>query len=865
MQRVVLEREDLPAGCEVDLAGIPLPERVKLLTGATSWTLHPMPAVGLRSITMSDGPIGVRGIDDGLGHSAQLPNPSAVAATWDRDLIGRLGALVAAEARRKGAHVVLAPVVNLQRTPVGGRHFECYSEDPFLTGWVAAAYIQAVQAFGVGACVKHFVGNESETERTTYLARIDERTLREVYLAPFERAVKDAGVWSVMAAYNRVDDGVQSAPATEHANLINAVLKGEWGFDGVVVSDWLAANSTVSTALGGLDLVMPGPGGPWEQHLLEAVDSGEVSATEIDDKVRRLITLGSRVGALGPEKERTASSAATDDLPSNAGTRALLREAVARSVVVLRNEGDLLPLAAAGVGRVALIGPAAVEPFVQGGGSASVSAPYLSTPTDALRNALPDAAITVHRGGASRRHAPVIEPELVSTPAGLAGYELTLLDTDGEPLAPALVVNASEDWNRQSPGYAHSARVRAVVRLTTPGTHRLEVGLSGAHKVRFDDEIVSQSENRVGADVILDSSANQPDGPARQYVVEPGQDVCVRIDAELQAVDAAAYGGFVRFQLRHDPQESDLDCEIAEAVAAATDADVAIVLVGTNEETESEGWDRQTLALPGRQDELVRRVAAANPRTVVVINAGAPVILPWLDDVAATVWWWLPGQEAGNGLMDALFGVIEPGGRLPWTLPGRADDVPVPNAVPVDGFVEYTEGLDVGYRGWDRLERTPARPFGFGLGYTEFDYLQLSVDPAPGGAGVRATVTIANRGPRDGREIVQIYVEPPTGKLPRPLRWLSGFASVDVGADATATITIDLETRSFQAWDPVTRSWVTPPGRYQILAARSSRDIRLVDSIDIALLPPVTGRTSAIPSQHSIDFPRDTVPDAHHP
>jgi len=406
MQRVVLEREHLPAGCEVDLAGIPLPERVKLLTGATSWTLHPMPAVGLRSITMSDGPIGVRGIDDGLGHSAQLPNPSAVAATWDRDLIGRLGALVAAEARRKGAHVVLAPVVNLQRTPVGGRHFECYSEDPFLTGWVAAAYIQAVQAFGVGACVKHFVGNESETERTTYLARIDERTLREVYLAPFERAVKDAGVWSVMAAYNRVDDGVQSAPATEHANLINAVLKGEWGFDGVVVSDWLAANSTVSTALGGLDLVMPGPGGPWEQHLLEAVDSGEVSATEIDDKVRRIIILGSRVGALGPETRRADSCEAAADLPSQPDTRALLREAVARSVVVLRNEGDLLPLAAAELTRIALIGPAAVEPFVQGGGSASVSPPLSFDPHGSAAQRL----TRRRHHGSPWRHQPQVRP-----------------------------------------------------------------------------------------------------------------------------------------------------------------------------------------------------------------------------------------------------------------------------------------------------------------------------------------------------------------------------------------------------------------------------------------------------------------------
>ena len=711
---------------------------------------------------------------------------------------------------------------------------------PCPDGQVAVAFIQAVQAAGVGVCVKHFIGNESETERTTYVARIDERTLREVYLAPFESAVKAGGAWSVMAAYNRVDDGLQSAPATEHGNLINGVLKGEWGFDGVVVSDWLAANSTVPTALGGLDLIMPGPGGPWEQHLLKAVQSGEVPEDVIDEKVRRIILLGSRVGALGPKDEQHVRTDTVNDLPWQPDTRALLREAVARATVVLRNHDHLLPLAAAKLTRVALIGPAAVEPLVQGGGSALVSAPYLSTPEQALRDALPDAAITVHRGGASRRHARLIEPLLVTAPDSTAGYELTLLDIDGVPVVPAFVVDVSDGWNRQPAGYAHRARVRAEVRLTTSGTHRLEVGVSGAHRVRFDDELVSSSDDRVGAEVILDSSANQPEGPARRYVVEPGSSVLVRIDAELQAVDAGAYGGFVRFELRHDPDERDAELEITEAVAAAADADVAIVIVGSTEETESEGWDRQTLALPGRQDELVRRVAAANPNTVVAVNAGAPVILLWLDDVAATVWWWLPGQEAGNGLMDALLGAVEPSGRLPWTLPARAEDVPVPNAVPVHGIVEYSEGLDVGYRGWDRLQRTPARPFGFGLGYTEFDYLALSVEFCTDGGAVRATVTVANRSPRPGREVVQIYIEPPAGTSDRPVRWLAGFGSVDVEAGETATVTVDLENRTFQVWDTNVRAWVTPPGRYQILAARTSRDVRAVALVEF-------GRTSTFP------------------
>lgn len=829
MQRVDLEAADRAALDGADLSGVPLSDRVRLLTGATAWTLHPLDQVGLRSITMSDGPIGVRGTRDGTGPSAQLPNPSAIAATWDGRLVRRLGELIASEARRKHADVVLAPVVNLQRTPIGGRHFECYSEDPFLTGTVATWHVQAVQASGVGVCVKHFLGNESETDRTVYTARIDERTLREVYLAPFERAVKSGGAWSVMAAYNRVDDGVLSAPATEHGNLIGVVLKEEWGFDGVVVSDWLAATSTVPTALGGLDLVMPGPGGPWEQHLLDAVTAGEVPEPEIDEKVRRVITLGSRVGALGDTARLRREIPA--DLPSAPGTRALLREAVARSIVVLRNEDALLPLSAPQIGRVALIGPAAVEPFVQGGGSASVTAPYLAYPEQALRDALPEAVVTVHRGGTSRTHAPRIERGTVSTPEGLPGYELTLFDRSGDPLGSPSVVEATEDWNRQPVGSAYSARVRAVVRLSTPGTHRLEVGVSGAHRVWFDDELVSQSTHRVGADVILDSSANRPDGPSRRCPVLPGQDTVVRIDAELQVVDAAAYGGFVRFQLRHDAEDTGPEDEIRAAVDAAGEADVALVLVGTNEETESEGWDRTSLALPGRQDELVRRVVAANPRTIVAVNAGAPVILPWLDEVPTTVWWWLPGQEAGNGLVDALLGVCEPSGRLPWTLPARAADVPVPNGIPVDGVVDYAEGLDVGYRGWDRLERTPARPFGFGLGYSDVDYGSISVAATPEGGG-RAQVRIANPSAHTTREVVQVYLEPPAATSSRPLRWLAGFSTVDLAAGATATVAVDLDVRAFQVWDTADAAWWTPPGRYRVLAGRSSRHIRLTGSLE---------------------------------
>ncbi len=822
-----------------DLAAVPLEHKVRLLTGATPWTLHALPELGLRPLVVSDGPIGVRGVDEDDSASAQLPSPSAVAATWDLDLVARLGALVAEEAKRKRSDVVLAPVVNLQRTPVGGRHFECYSEDPYLTGRIASGFIAAVQERGVGMSVKHFVGNESETDRTTYIARIDERTMREVYLAPFELAVREAGVWSVMAAYNQVDDGHLTASSTEHGRLLNELLKGEWGFDGVVVSDWLATSSTVESALGGLDLVMPGPGGPWEEHLLEAVRSGAVPESVIDDKVRRILRLGERVGAIGDTASAPASASASAlvdvDLPVAAETRALLREAVARSMVLLRND-DLLPLNPAAVAKVALIGPNAVEPFVQGGGSAFVDAPYLSTPADAIRAALPNATVTVHRGGTGRRHAHPIEPVLVSTPDGLPGYELTLLDADGEAIGAAHAVDPSETWNRHVTDRAKRAHIRAVIRLSTEGIHRVEVGLSGAHRVWFDGELVSQSTTIAGHDVILDSSANHPDGPGRRYAVDATTGpVSVRIDAEIQVVDAAGYGTFVRFALRHEAHDIDAEHEIAEAVEAARVADVAIVVIGTNEETESEGWDRPDLRLPGRQNELVRRVSVANPRTVVIVNAGGPVILPWLDDVAATLWWWLPGQEAGNGLADALLGITEPSGRLPWTLPASEADVPVPHAIPVEGVIDYTEGVDVGHRGWDRLERTPARPFGFGLGYSTFEFGQETIVGWVDGDLV-VTVPVTNTGTQQSRANVQLYLEDVTYPVDRPVRWLAGFTLADVAPGHSTVVRIVVPRRAFEVWNVQAHTWEFCAGPYSVRTGASSRD--LSDGVTVDMSPP---------------------------
>ncbi|RAJ63402.1 beta-glucosidase [Streptomyces sp. Amel2xB2] len=816
------------------LGRLSLEERVRVLTGETVWTLYALPSAGLRPLTVSDGPIGVRGRGLAPTTSAQLPAPSALGATWDEELAAELGTLMAAEARAKSADVVLAPVVNLQRTPLAGRHFECFSEDPLLSGRMAVPYVAAVQRQGVGACVKHFVANDSETQRTVYRSRLSARALREVYLAPFERVVKDAAVWMVMAAYNGLDDGHEEAPATEHRRLLRELLKEEWEFDGVVVSDWLATKSTVAAARNGLDLVMPGPGGPWSEGgaLLDAVRAGEVPQADVDDKVRRLLRLAARVGALADDPDAPAETAAADgqsETPSGhePATAALLRRAAARATVVLRNEDGLLPLPPE-TSRIALIGANALEPFAQGGGSAHVTPARASRPLDALRAAFPSAEITAHRGGRTLRHAPLVAEAVL--PDG--GVELTVYDAEGRQLDASRRPAPWDGALRTLPDGAASVRAEARLRLTEPGEHLLEVAPVGAHRVEIDGELLSESTHRVAEEVLLDASAGHPEGRVRRVVVEePGREVTVT--ADVQVVDVGSFGRFARVELRHLPPGPSPEEEIAEAVAAASRAETAVVVVGTNPESESEGWDRADLGLPGRQHELVRRVAEANPRTVVVVNAGAPVVLPWLEDVPAVLWWWLPGQEAGGSLADVLTGVCEPSGRLPWTLPAAEADVPVPDGIPVDGVIDYTEDLDVGHRGWDRLGREPARDFGYGLGYSSWEFGDPSAGAWRAGEPLEVTVPVRNTGVRPSREVVQLYLEAPSGERAphRPLRWLAGFAVVEAAPGETVRARVAVAPRAFEVWDEETHAWRTPPGDYRLLAAHSSRDVRGVTHV----------------------------------
>jgi beta-glucosidase len=813
-------------------ARLTLEQKVRLLTGADFWALYDEPDAGLRRLVTSDGPAGVRGERwDEREPSANVPSPTALAATWDEARIERTGGLLAAEARRKGVDVVLAPTVNLHRTPYGGRHFECLSEDPLLTARIGAAYVRGLQRHGVGATVKHFVANDSETERFTLDARVSERALRELYLAPFDAIVHEARPWAVMAAYN----GVNGATMTE-SPLLRDVLKGEWGFDGVVMSDWFAARSTVAAGNGGLDLAMPGPGGPWGDALVEAVRAGEVDEAAVDDKILRLLRLAARVGALDGAAPAARRPAAWSDREVSAE----LRATAAASFVLARNEG-VLPLDAAALRRVALLGPNAAVARTLGGGSATVFPSHTVSPLEGLRAALgPGVRIDAAAGVRAHTRIPPAAADLLRMPDGSGpGVEIRFLAADGLVLGGERRFGGVYAWMGTFGEDVPFDRVAAVelhgrVRAAATGEHVIGCSGKGRFALTIGDAPPFELELELPPGADIAEAHMRPPQDGVPVALEEGDEIAVWLRHELEepAPDTVSIPGAM-FQLNVDPPQPPDAEALDEAVRLATAADAAVVVVGTTEEVESEGFDRGSLALPGRQDELVRRVAAANPRTVVVVNSGAPVLLPWAATVPAVLLVWFPGQEFGHALADVLLGAAEPGGRLPTTWP--AGDEGLPSTQPDDGVLGYDEDLFIGYRAYDREGRAPLFPFGHGDGYTTWEYGALEA-PAAVAAGADATVRlrIRNVGGRAGREVVQLYAERRDGDVERPPRWLVSFAVVDAGPGEEATAELSVPARALAHWDETARGWSTEPGAYRIAAGRSSRDLRRSAELNVS-------------------------------
>jgi beta-glucosidase len=849
------------AGREL-LGALSLEQKIGLLTGADNFTLPAQPLIGLRRLVMSDGPAGVRGAFlDPADRSSSLPAPIALAACWDPELVEQVAAQLGVEARAKGIDIVLGPTVNLVRTPFGGRGFECFGEDPVLAGRAAAAWVRGLQSAGVAATAKHYVGNDAETERWTADSRIDETTLREHYLVPFEACVVEAECAMIMAGYNKLN----GTTMTEHEHLLRDVLKQEWGFAGAVVSDWFAARSTERTALAGLDLVMPGPDGPWGAELAEAVERGAVSEAEIDEKVLRLLRVARMVGALGGAEAKPQ--------PGPRADRQVLRRAAAGSFTLLRNSGGALPLGR-NAHSIALLGPNAIYPQYQGLGSAQVGAAIAVSPAEGLRAALGEQTqVTVHQGCRTWLTTPTPDVRLLTDPATRTpGARLEIRGKDGGLQHTDVLERPDVTWWDPLPPTVVRTEIRELTFRTTyradvSGPHRFAVAGLGALRLELDGPFEEPSP------VVLTETAPPVEDPiaalSRPFelgaVLDLDEGDLVEVFASC---DPSGHGGeFTRFQLGVTPMPEE-DALIKDAVSAAQSSDVAVVVVGSAAGIESEGYDRQTLALPGRQDELVEAVAAVNSRTVVVVNSGMPVLMPWADQVAAIIQVWFPGQEFGHALADVLLGVVEPGGRLPVTVPRSEAGIPVGPAKPVDGALEYSEGLLVGYRAYDKVGKEPLFPFGHGLGYTSwmFEALDVPVGPVRAGADVEVTVTVRNTGRRAGREVVQLYLSepeldaaadgssaplpaspsiapspehdgrvpahlPPTVQLPqvpkRPVRVLAALGSAQAEPGEEVHVRLRVPARAFAHWDAVAHAWVHPRGSYLIQVGRSSRDLRL--------------------------------------
>ena len=803
------------------LAQLTLEQKVRLMTGADIWALHPIPEIGLRRLVTSDGPAGVRGETwDERSPSANVPSPTALAASWDPVRVERMSRLLASEARRKGVDVLLAPTVNLHRTPYGGRHFECFSEDPELTAMIGTAYVRGLQAEGVAATVKHFVANDSETDRFFVDALVDERVLRELYLAPFERIV-GAGAWAVMAAYNKVNG------TTMTENLLQRdVLKREWGFDGVIMSDWYATRSVAAAGEELLDLAMPGPLSPWTEGLLDAVRSGELSESMIDGHVLRLLRLAARVGALEGLDPATPPARRWNEEE----LKTELRATSAAGMVLIKNDGAL-PLESRSLTKVAVIGPNAATGRTLGGGSATVFPSYVVSPFDGLRIAFGDQVKIGHAVGvrSSERTEIALKDQLHLPDGSGPGIEVIFFDADDHELGRQQRQAGSMMWwgpVQEGLTAREIDHLQLTTRLRVPESGRYLVGASGLGEFRLviDGEVLFDQTITLPPDADMVEGIMKPPQQLAVVALEGGRDVPVELtyrvggDTTLGGADVA----MLTVQLNVGPV-LDEQAEFERAVALAAESDVAVVVVGTNAEVESEGFDRTSLALPGRQDELVRAVAGANPRTIVVVNSGAPVLLPWADDVAAVLASWFPGQEFGNALADVLTGAVEPGGRLPVTWPASAEGLP--SVQPVNGALPYDEGLLIGYRWYLATNRQPAFPFGHGMGYTTWAYQDLAV------AGDTVTVTVRNTGDRAGREVVQVYASRPDSAVERAPRWLVGCAAVEAAAGEVVSASIDVGDHNFRHWDSSAHTWITESGTYQLYAGRSVTDLPLSGEI----------------------------------
>ena len=796
-----------------------LREKISLMSGFNSWYTNKIDRLGIPSIKMSDGPNGVRGDSNSGKSSACFPCAISIGSTWDMDLINQLGIALGEEAKVKDVDVLLGPTINIHRHPLGGRHFESFSEDPFLTGKIATEYVKGVQSQDVAACLKHFIGNDTEYERHLVSSNIDEKTLREIYLLPFEMGIKEGNAQVVMSAYNKLNNIYCSS----HKELLIDILKDEWGFDGYVVSDWGAALETEENAKGGLDLEMPGPGNVWGDELFTAVSEGKVEEELIDDKVRRILNIANFSKRFENPTNKPEQSNNSEE------HRKLLKKAAASGMVLLKNN-DLLPLKS-NVKNLAIIGPNAKEAQIIGGGSASLKPHYQAHPLEAFQNKLGDHTnISYAKGCHTHKFLPRVNEGFMDDKEGFLVEYFEGSNFDENLLVKEHLIG-NKFWVFE--GFAKDViakfeRPDISVRFSCAYTP----DISGQHE--FEIFGIGKARLFIDGEELIDNWTETSPGEAFFSFSSDSKRALVNL------IEGTTYQLEIRYKFEGNFPAIYIGCQAPdkvnlfdEALEVASAADQVILIVGTNSDWETEGNDRSDFNLPVNQNHLIEEVLRVNPNTLVVLNTGSPVKMPWADKAEAIMQTWFAGQEFGNALVDIITGEINPSGRLPTSFPKNIEDTPAFNSYPgKDLQMHYDEKLLVGYRWYDKKNIKTLFPFGHGLSYTNFEYSDLEVD-------VRATnmasckFSVRNTGQVAGIETAQCYVSFKTIDDSEPEKTLQGFSKIALNPNDESSVEINLNSRNFSSWNVAKRSWEVRAGSYEILIGSSAENIILQSTINL--------------------------------
>jgi len=794
-------------------------EKAALLAGVDDWHFHGVPRLGVPSIRVTDCGHGVTLCGSESSPATCLPTGIGMAATWNEDLIESAGRVLGRETRALGCSILLGPKVNLHRHPLNGRSFETFSEDPWLAGLLGGAEIRGIQAEGVGACVKAMSANNQQRDQEKVSSEVDERTLRELYLRVFELAVRTGNPCGIMTAYNRLN-GVY---CSESAWLIQQVIKDDWRFPGFVVSDWRAVHGP-EVYDSGLDLEMPGPGKLLNRKsVLHALDEGLLSAEELDDKATRILGAILRYGAPATNADKTGL-----DTTEN---RDVAREVAEESIVLLKNEGPLLPLDSRVLRRILVTGPNAAVARLGGGGSASVTPFYSVSPLQGIREICGSEVEILYMEGCS----------LVGTMETIVDH-FTHAGADGKPAAGLKAdffnshhpgdspdaswsvpqVDFSWGWASPGPGVMRGTyAVRFSGSLTPPVSGRYRMGVyaqEGCVRLTMAGEVLVES---------WDDAENgnfEESYQTRYFTIERELTAGEPVEIELLYGKRAARAG-VRLEWEI-PGQTD---SVSRAVEQARTADAVIICAGLSNLFEGGAHDRETIEIPAAQKRLIEEISRVNPRTVVTLFSGGVLALPWETQVPAILQAWYPGQEGGRALARILFGQVNPSGRLPDSIPRRLEDHAALGNYPGDGVsVKYDEGLFIGYRHFDHAGIEPHFPFGFGLSYTDFVFSepQTSTSEWRFGERMNVTVQVKNTGTREGKAVVQLYLRPPAAPLPRPEKELRAFQKITLAPGEERPAVFSLGQCELESFDPEIGGWSVIPGEYTILTGAHSRSLQ---------------------------------------